>query len=208
MNRAVATVLALGLATYCTLAAARYVQGDPIGVVPNPTSKAITAADVLRLQRLNHSYVYVRNDPLSYIDPYGLVDWKGTFGGISAIRGAGAGFFTFSLTSECKCNKRVHIEGYVSTISGGLGAKYTGTGGSGEFYDYRDCPDAGIANGGAFIASASSVFGVGVSCTKMTVGHLYSNFSCGGPSYGFDFSAGVYVGASVVTSSREECCNK
>lgn len=170
----------------------RFPQSDPIGLKGGSLSP----------------YVYVNNNPLGAIDPLGLVNWKGTFGGISLIKGAGAGFFRFDLTSECKCNKRIRIQGYVSTIAAGIGAKYTGTGGSAEFYDYRDCPDAGIANGGVFIASAGAVFGGGVSCTKMTVGHLYSGFGCGGPTYGFDFSAGAYIGASIVTDAKEECCGK
>ena len=168
----------------------RFDQFDPIGLKGGSLSP----------------YVYVKNDPLMYVDPMGLVNWKGTFGGIAAIRGVGAGFFRFDLTSECKCNKRIRIQGYVSTLAAGIGLKYTGSGGSAEFYDYRDCPDAGIANGGAFIASAGAVFGGGVSCSKMTIGHLYQNLSCGGPTYGIDFSAAVYLGASMVTEAKEECC--
>ena len=70
----------------------------------------------------------------------------------------------------------------------------------------RDCPDAGIANGGFAMISAPSVFGGGPSCSKITLEHLYSKWSCGGPTYGFDFSAGAYLGASVVTNFKEECC--
>ena len=173
-------------------ATGRFSQSDPIGLKGGSLSP----------------YVYVNSNPLGAVDLFGLVNWKGTFGGISFIKGVGSGFFRFELTSECKCNKRIRIRGYVSTIAAGIGAKYTGSGAAAEFHDYRDCPDAGIANGGAAVISAGSVFGGGISCSKMTIGHLYSSFSCGGPTYGFDFSAGIYVGASMVTEAKEECCGR
>jgi hypothetical protein len=81
MNRVVATSLAIALSGYCSIASARFIQGDPVGVVPlvpspalpAPTmSRAITASDVLRFHRLNHSYAYVDSNPLAAVDPYGL----------------------------------------------------------------------------------------------------------------------------------------
>ena len=91
MNKAVITTLILVLASFCNIASARYIQGDPLGIVavplpgapnvpfssaPSPTmvttSRAITASDVLRLHQLNHSYVYVNSSPLIYVDPLGL----------------------------------------------------------------------------------------------------------------------------------------
>jgi hypothetical protein len=81
MNKTTVAVLSIFLGMQCGVASARYIQGDPVGLVPLtpspalpvPTmSRAITAADVLRLQRLNHSYAYVDSSPLAAIDPSGL----------------------------------------------------------------------------------------------------------------------------------------
>jgi len=79
MNRTVATILSFGLAIYCDLAAARYTQADPVGVVPSApivlvpaAARPITASDVLRFHQLNHSYAYALSNPLRYTDPLGL----------------------------------------------------------------------------------------------------------------------------------------
>jgi len=156
-----------------------------------------------------NKYTYVGADPLAAIDPFGDVEWKGTFGGFAGIKGVGAGFFRFDLVSECKCKKRVRIKGVVSTLAIGLGYK-TNLGGSiskTEFYDYNSCPDPNVANGFTSIASAALVPGVGFTCSKVTLGHLYQAASCSGPAVGLDASIGVYFGASMVTDRSEECCD-
>jgi RHS repeat-associated protein len=169
----------------------RYIESDPIG-----------------LHGGLNTFGYVRGNPLSRTDRLGLVDWSGTLGGVAGVDGAGAGFFRFDLTSECKCGRKVHIKGYASTVAVGLGAKYTGSGSSASFHDYDSCPNAGVANGGAAIASAAAVTGGGVSCSKTTLGHLYSSGdACGGPGYGFDVSVGIYLGSSIVTEATTVTCD-
>lgn len=59
------TLLA-ALVVYCGAASARYIQGDPLGVLPD---------DAPRPGGLNHVYAYVNNSPLRYVDPTGLDYW-------------------------------------------------------------------------------------------------------------------------------------
>jgi hypothetical protein len=151
---------------------------------------------------------YVGGRPLVFVDPLGKVKWSGSVTAAgAATKGIGAGFFLYKLTSECKCNKRITIKGYISTLSLGVSAKaYSGSFATQEFHDHQSCPDGSRANGGSAIISAASVFGIGFSCNKMTIGGLFSDWQCG-PGYGADVGAALYEGASLVTDVKEECCN-
>jgi RHS repeat-associated protein len=173
----------------------RYVQSDPIGL----------AGDV-------NTYAYTESNPISFTDPRGLVKWSGTMTTVAGISGLGAGGFFFSLTSECKCGVRVHIEGYASTVAAGVGLTWTGARDSTSFSDMFSCPRPDIANGPAGVVSASSVGGVqGVSMGGMRFGSLTSSSwtpSVSRSVVGLDFSAGVYVGWSVVTSHTSTPCTE
>jgi hypothetical protein len=209
MLRTASVVLAVALIGFCGTVSARYIQGDPVGIVPNPTPRAITASTVLSVHRLNHSYAYVSSSPLGSTDPSGLVDWRGVFGGGSYIEGGGGGVFGFQLTSECKCNQRVTITGFASALAVGFGIKAAAaSGSSAEFYDYKDCPDPGIANGLFAMSSANFVFGTGPGYSKIQLGGLRSYNNLGDQNYGFDMSVGVYLGGSSVTGVKTECCSK
>jgi len=168
----------------------RYVQSDPIGL----------AGGI-------NTFGYVSGKPLKSVDSKGLVEWSGSFGGLAAIDGGGGAVYAFELTSECKCGKRYTIKGVASFVAAGLGATYTASGAASGFRDNNSCPEPDVANGFASMASASSVFGGGFSCSKVKLGGLYSTLPrCSGPAFGFDVSAGVYFGASVVLQvSSVEC---
>jgi hypothetical protein len=99
----------------------------------------------------------------------------------------------------------VTITGYASTLALGAGIKAAGSGFPIAFHDHRSCPAPDIANGGAGIIAGSSVFIGGFSCGKITLGHLFSDLSCG-KAYGFDLSVGFYFGESLVTGSKTESC--
>lgn len=152
---------------------------------------------------------------MNYNDPNGLkVNWSGNLASFAGIAGVGAGFFYFDLTSECKCNRTIRIKGFISTVALGAGLKFTGTKSPVSLYDYNECPEQYVANGGAAVAAIGAAAGgegaggLGYSFSKITIGDLFSNFS-GGPSTGLDFSAAVYVGASVVTNfDVQQCCEK
>jgi RHS repeat-associated protein len=177
---------------YRDLNSGRFIQADPLGLKGGDLSL----------------YVLRKNNPLTYLDPTGLVNWKGTFFGASYAIGAGVAGFGFRLTSECKCNQRVTITGFASSFTAGVSMKAVSASGSGaEFYDYLDCPDPGIANGLFAMSSAGLVIGTGPGYNKIQLGGLRSYNNFGDQNYGFDFSVGIYLGASAVTDAKVECCN-
>ncbi len=171
----------------------RYVESDPIG-----------------LRGGISTYGYAAQSPLVAVDKLGLkVIWKGSMTGAAAIDGVGAGFFLFDLTSECTNGKQAHAKVFASSVAGGFGAKWTGSGSAIQMHDWTDTPNPDVFNGVFVMASGGIVAGGGGGCSKVTLGDAYSDGFCGGPVYGFDFSAGVYVGASMVIGSPEvtDCQN-
>ncbi|MGB3934512.1 MAG: Ig-like domain-containing protein [Burkholderiales bacterium] len=169
----------------------RFLQADPLGLKGGDLSL----------------YVLRKNNPLTYLDPTGLVNWKGTFGGLGYSIGGGGAVFGYQLTSECKCGQRVTITGFASGLTAGVSLKPGSVSGSGaEFYDYLDCPDPGIANGLFAMSSANLVIGTGPGYSKIQLGGLRSYNNLGDQNYGFDISIGIYLGTSAVTDAKVECC--
>jgi hypothetical protein len=173
------------------------VQSDPIGL----------------LRGRNHIYVYVQNNVNNFTDRMGLVSWSGNITCFAGIAGVGAGFFYFELSSECKCNRKTKIMGFISTLAAGIGMKYTGSKSPASFVDFNSCPDPSVANGLAIITAAGvaaggeGAGGLGFSASQMQIGGLWSPRGVG-PATGLDASAAAYVGASYVTSvDVQKCCD-
>ncbi|MCC4635871.1 RHS repeat-associated core domain-containing protein, partial [Xanthomonas dyei] len=170
----------------------RYVESDPIG-----------------LNGGTSTYGYANQSPLFASDPTGLkVIWTGTYGSFAGVDGGGAGFFMFDLESDCVGGKKVKAKVMASSLAAGVGAKLTDGGSSIQFYDWTNQANVDTLNGAFAAISAAIVTGGGGGCAKYTIGHAYSDGFCGGPSYGFDFSAAAYLGSAIVVWSETKDCGE
>lgn len=172
----------------------RYTQSDPIGLHGGIST-----------------YGYAAQQPLMAIDPSGLkVIWSGTVAAFAGIEGVGAGFFMFDLKSDCVGGKQVEAKVLASAVAAGVGAKWTGGGSSVQLHDWTDQANADTLEGGFAALSAGIVVGGGGGWSKYRLGNAWSDgfgFMPQGPAFGFDFSAGVYIGASYVLSSSSKDCS-
>ena len=165
----------------------RYITSDPIG-----------------LDGGNNTYGYVSQNPLSAIDPYGLVEWsgQGTIGTFAFIIGSGGGYF--NLETKCVNGKKGKVEVIGVGPGLGLGGKFAITVSTITFEDRKDEVDPAGFNGKFFIATAGVARGPGVSFSSIRLGDAHST--------GFSFDAGIANGifegggsSTVISSSVKSC---
>lgn len=153
-----------------------------------------------------NTYRYAASNPISMIDPFGLVEWEGTGSALAAIEGGGAVRFAFELHTKCINGKR----GKASVIAGGFalgaGIRFTGTNGNVKFEDANSMPDPFVFEGQAkYFAAGFAPVGAGASCSWMRLGGAVSS-GCS-EVWGLDYSAFFGAGISHVTNGEiEDCC--
>lgn len=159
----------------------RYIQSDPIGL----------AGGI-------NTYGYVSANPVSYVDPFGLTEWNGTFfqadAGFGGFMGSSA-LATF--TSDCD------KEGYQVTatilFSGyGFGGGLSWMGASGSKISVKDDSDLALVQnleGSAILTTLSISPGFGGSYFDLNFGNVRTT--------GFSTVGGVDVGGSVIFGKAE-----
>jgi len=133
----------------------RYVESDPIGLGGGI-----------------NTYAYVAGNPLSSLDPKGLVRWTGLETGFAVTAPVGAGSFFYELESQCVDNRKakVVIAAYGQTTGVGVFAP-SGTASSVSLDDNKNSIDPYVLQGFFSRASASiSSFGIGYGVTYLGVG--------------------------------------
>ena len=179
----------------------RYLRPDPIGLVGG--------IDL---------YGYAGNDPVSVVDPWGLVQWSGTSIQVSAIAEIGATFTRYHLESECINNRKAIITVWAVGPSVGLGVKASATVSTATFEDYNTRIKPDNFNGWFLMGAAGitahpgipvrppglSILpgagpGVGISGSYIRLVNAFSSLTDNpGIIYGFDKSLSGTIGSSTV----------
>jgi hypothetical protein len=176
---------------YVAPASARYLQSDPVGLSAGP-----------------NTYAYVAGNPLSYVDPSGLIRWKGEMYAAVASAVLGGGQFLFDLKSECVNGKYAYVHVYASAVVTGLGAKVTGGGSSITFNDSNSEIDPYVFEGTFRFFSAGAGVGLTYGWSYIQLGEAFATPSWKpSPSIGFDASvaASIYGRSAVFWPEIKDC---
>ena len=171
--------------TYDPVNGGRYTQSDPIG-----------------LNGGSNPFVYTGGNPISYIDLKGLVKWRGSVKGVSAVVAVGGSYAVFNLESDCVNGKKARVE--VRAIGPAIGVGVSKldislSGGGIEFDDRKESIDPTVFNGFymAYDAGVSAIGKVGINFVNLGKARNTKFFDFSGDA-NFGIGATVTVGSSTV----------
>lgn len=150
----------------------------------DPTTGRYLESDPIGLGGGLNTYGYVGGNPLTYSDPFGLVEWHGTYNQYGAGFGLAASVYTFLLQSECINGKRAKVKVRAKGVGAGLSAPGSMTGGEIRLRDTSD--DIWVPGlAGPFAAASSGlVAGGGIGAGSISLGEAQSagtfSFTVGG----------------------------
>lgn len=210
LRRSASATLLIALLGYCGGASARYIEADPVG-----------------LKGGINPYAYVGGNPISYVDPLGLVKWNGTLFSLGVTAPFGAVYDAATLYSECVNGKRLSITVSAVGPAAGVGVRVSATVSDISFEDNQTTLDPNGFNGAFTTVTATGTFGglptsgrgpgpvsrvgpglpgIGVGLGYVQFGANFSNPLPPGLVFGRDLSVVGAVGTSTVTSVTSSSC--
>jgi hypothetical protein len=184
--------------------------------------KRPATAGLLRRIAIN-IFAYVEGNPLSGIDPRGLVKWTGNLFSFAVSAPFGAIYNEATLYSECVNGKRLKIEVTGVGPAAGIGVKVSATVSEISFDDHNDTLDPSAFNG-AFTTGTSAMTygavplpapltrigrgqpGIGVGLGYVQFGKNFSDLLPPSVVVGRDMSVTGGVGTSTITSATDMSC--
>ena len=166
-----------------------------------------TQADPIDLAGGWNRFSYVGQNPLSHIDPTGLVKWAGEMYSINAGAAVGGGQYWLDLKSECVNNKYAYIRVYASALGAGFGIKFTANAQGVTFEDHKSSIQPEGFSGVFKIVNAGIGIGLTGGWNLIQVGNNVADFSfVPSPGIGVDASVGAAIGKSQVVSVTYKDC--
>ncbi len=153
-----------------------------------------------------NTYGYVGGNPISYVDPVGLLRWSGSFDSKAVTAPVGAGVADFTLKSKCIDGKQATVEVVGIGPALGAGLKLSGSKGSIEFEDHKDSIQPNVFNGTFGTIGASFQIGkFGGSIGKIRLGSAFSRGSSN--VKGIDVGVSTVMGSSTVLDVKYKVCS-
>jgi hypothetical protein len=145
-------------------------------------------------------YGYVKGNPVSKVDPRGLIEWNGTVTNAGLRNYSGA---LYKLTSPCINGYETQVEVEANYYSLGGGASFTTS--AATFTDNFTYVNPMVFEGLAFNVSAGGAYEFGVGFDLTILGGAQSPGSWSAQS-GYGLAAGLGLGKSTLLSSKNKQC--
>ncbi len=147
----------------------------------------------------------MNGNPLINIDPFGLIEWSGSYHGRGLVGPVGAIELEFTLTSKCVNGKQATVDVVAVGPATGVGVKVAETRGGITFEDHLDDVQPFVFNGGFGSVQAGIIVGpFGGQVGKTRLGGAFSGKSIN--VRGFDVGATIVIGSSTVTNVQMKEC--
>jgi len=178
---------------------ARWLSEDPLVTASTDDSSRTEAARW-------GLYGYVRNNPVRWVDPLGLVKWECEYTLVSAAHIGAAGIFGARCVSDCVGGEQVDASYVGSAVGfGGGPMPVSAVKSSITLDDGQPTPKASNLQGSLVIGSVGAALGVGYSYTAIKMGAGVG--SSAGIQWGVDGGAVALLGAVANTVAfTKKCC--
>jgi hypothetical protein len=170
----------------------------------SPTIGRYTRPDPVSTSALQ-PYAYVRGNPVSRVDPFGLVEWSCNTAQLSAGAVWSFGVLYAECTSECVNNRRVRGDYLIGATGPGVGFAIPFELSGWTLEDFEATPDARNLQGSFALRGCSISPFFGFSSTQVTQGEGVGDWS-GSFTGGLGLNCYALAGGAKLVNTVQDCC--